>query len=38
MLAAMLWGAETDASAQESSVGNLSVSSSISGYSDAAGL
>ena len=27
MLAAMLWGTDTDASAQDSSVGNLSVSS-----------
>ena len=31
MLAAMLWGADTDASAQDSSVGNLSVSTSTSG-------
>jgi len=32
MLAAMLWEADTDASAQGSSVENLSVSSSTSGY------
>lgn len=38
MLAVIAWGAETEASAQESSVGILSLPSKISGYSTPTGF